>query len=189
MPRYGQRLLQEMDAVDRFESLSAQTHMRHALGYIERIRDDGALFWNADPTQLAQWHVYCNKLRSFIADIQQRRNTDNQSLETAMREFFQTFEHFERRIDQMLYKFADDPAQSTNCENVYFFMRLVYRLCTYAVVSAWIDDKQDQLVLTINVDLVTGKQESEWSGDSMQVPQKYRSATKKFWLKSNGRPK
>ncbi len=106
-----------------------------------------------------------------------------------MREFFQTFEHFERRIDQMLHQFAADAAQSTNCETVYFFMRLVYRLCTYAVVSAWIDDKQDQLLLTVNIDLATGKQQSEWTGNSMQVLQKYRSATKNFWLKSNGRPK
>ena len=189
MPRYGKRLLQEMDAVDRFESLSAQTHMRYALGCIERIREDGALFWSSDSRQLTRWHKYCNELWGFIADVWKRRDIDKQPLETAMRECFQTFEHFERRIDQMLYKFADDPAQSANCENVYFFMRLVYRLCTYAVVSAWIDDKQDQLVLTANIDLATGGQQSEWTGNSMQVPQKYEPATRKFWLKSTGRPK
>ncbi len=189
MPKYKDRQLELIDLIDRFESSPSWKHTRDARALIGRLRDDGLVLWDEGSSQLAQWREYSDDLWVFMNNLRERRDSKKQDLQTALREFIQLFEHSERRMDQLLHQFAERPAFDSERVRIRDWTHLVFRICTYAIASSWIDDKQEEITTTITINIMTGERTEEGNRIEMQVPQKYRSATKKFWLKSNGRPK
>lgn len=178
MSRYRGRNLQWMDIVGRFEAKPSSTHLCNALGLLEMLSDKGKSFWDRDSEQFRKWHLYSFELRTFLKNLRQRREVEEQPLEIAMREFVQEFEHSTLRMHQMLYGAVADPESDERVKQMINWFNLIYLSSTYALLSAWIDDKQESNSLTTIVDLTTGEVRQEGDRTEMRVPRKYRRATK-----------
>jgi len=175
--RRYQRLL---DIVHPFESRPSSHHLRDAMGAIERLKDEGRQFWHADSDELTRWRDGCNELWVFLNTLGQRRDIDQQPLETAFREFAQAFEHTVYRMTEMLHGVRGhgecDPPE---VDAVFRWIELVYRMATYGLVSYWIDDKTEQIIIRINVNLATGDHSAETEvAQAMRIPKKYRSSAR-----------
>ena len=180
MAKYRDRPLQWDDIIGRFESQPCSHHTRHALVLIERLRDEGARFWDEESQQLKRWRHYCGCLWRFLNNLGYRRDTAKQSLETAMREFIQEFEHSTGGMYEMLYGKAAEPNYAEDFREITNLFHVVYRSSTYALVSHWIDDKQEHKLITMKVDLTTGESSLEVTGSEMRVQRKYQKSTRRL---------
>ena len=117
-------------------------------------------------------------LYRFINRLGERRYIEKQPLETAFREFIQEFEHSISGMYEMLYGTASDPEDSEHIQQIIDWFNLVYRLSTYALVSYWIDDKTEEHIGKITVDMRAGEISEHWTRKEMRVPRKYRRTTK-----------
>ena len=189
MPKYKDRQLELIDLIDPFESSPSWKHTRDALGLIGRLRDDGSMFWDEGSPQLTRWRKYSDDLWVFLNNLGQRRDSKKQDLQTVLREFIQLFEHSERRMDQLLHQFAGHAAFDSDLSRIRDWTNSVFRICTYAITSFWIDDKWEDITATITNNYTTGERTEEWNRTEMQIPRKYRAAAEKFWLKSKSRPR
>ena len=97
-----------------------------------------------------------------------------------MREFFQEFEHSTGRMYQLMYSTDADTERDERIREIINRFNIVYLTSTYALVSAWIDDKQDRNTRTTLVDLTTGEVKQEGTLTRMQVPKKYRKSTRRI---------
>ena len=95
-----------------------------------------------------------------------------------MREFTHEFEHSTQRMYQMLYGPVSNPESDERVGQIMNWFNLVFLSSTYALLSAWIDDKQEHNSLTTRVNLTTGEVRQEGTRSEMRVPRKYRRATK-----------
>ena len=151
------------------------------LGWIGSLKDDGRDFWPEGAPQLERWERGCTELGEFLSRLGTRRDLKNQDLATAMREFIQEFEHHTERMYQML----SEPVDGSNNDDerltqVFDWMNLVFRSSIYALLSGWIEDKQDDFLTTITINLATGESSQETTGTGMKVPKKYQRATKRI---------
>ena len=178
MTRFDQRPLQLTDLLRRFEADSHQTHVHIALGLISRLNDHGREFWDEDSDQFLRWNKGCMELWRYLNRLGTRRDIDKQDLPTAMREFIQEFEHTTWRMYQMLHGADGGSNDDKNIAGVFDWINLVFRASVYALLSAWIDDKQDKSRLYITVNMATKETKEEWTLDKMKVPAKYRRAAK-----------
>lgn len=178
MPRFRDRSLRLLDIPDRFEAQPSSVHAYNALGAIGRLRDDGDRFWGDGSSQNTRWKEYCMILYRFINRLGERRYIEKQPLETAFREFIQEFEHSISGMYEMLYGTASDPEDSEHIQQIIDWFNLVYRLSTYALVSYWIDDKTEEHIGKITVDMRAGEISEHWTRKEMRVPRKYRRTTK-----------
>ena len=143
MPRYKNRPLRWPDVLGRFETGSYTWHLRNARGLIERIRDDGSQIFDKDSKPLHKWQNYCSVLLTFLAEWRQRRDS-KKNLETAMREFIHEFEHSTEHMEKLLYKISTDLNANEDVRNIRILIDVAYRASTYALLSAWIPDKQGE---------------------------------------------
>ena len=180
MPRYEERPLQWTDVLGRFESRSHSDHLRNALGLVGRLKDEGARLFGKDSKQLRRWQGGCSELLIFLNTLGRRRDSEKQSLETAMREFIQEFEHSTERIQQMLYGAGMDSEKKEDVRQIMDLVNLAFRSSTYALVSAWIDDKHDDVSLVTTIDLTAGEVRQEGKRTPMRVPAKYKKSTKRL---------
>lgn len=180
MPRFRERGLQWGDIICRFESGSYSIHHHNARGLIESLRDEARRFWDRDSQQFRKWGKYCTDLLVFLNDSSRRRNFMKQNLETAMREFIQNFEHSTSRMYQMLYGASADPTNDEEVHQIMEHFHWVFRVSVYALVSAWIDDKQETNSLRTTINVTTGKMTVEGSRVGMRVPKRYRNGTKRL---------
>ena len=97
-----------------------------------------------------------------------------------MREFIQEFEHSTHRMYQMLHGTLADPDDDKAARDIMTLFDWVYRLSTYALVSAWIDDKQEDYSISIRYNLTTGEVREESRLTKMRVPKKYWKSTRKL---------
>lgn len=180
MPRYEERPIEWSDVIGRFEALPSSHHARNALGIIGRLGDEGANYWNSDSNELSNWNRYCTVLWTFINDLSERRDLKKQSLETAMREYIQEFEHSRARLIQLLYGTVDYTESNASILKIFELLHWAYLASTYALVSYWIEDKQEHVSLTTTINLTTGETRQEGKRIEMRVPRKYRRATKRI---------
>lgn len=180
MSRYQERSLQWTDILGRFEAHSHSDHLRNARGLVERLKDEGIRFFDKDSEQLRGWQRYCSELLTFLNTLRLRRDSEKQGLETAMREFIQEFEHSTERIEQMLYGAVADPDNDEDVRRIRNWVNVAYRSSTYALVSAWINDKHDDISLVTTIDLTVGEVRQEGKRTLMKVPPKYKKSTKRF---------
>ena len=180
MPRYKKRQLQWMDIIGRFEAQSHSAHFHNARGLIERLKDEGARFFDEGSEQLRRWQRCCSVLLSFLNNLGQRRDLGKEGLETVMREFIQEFEHSTERMEQMLYGAVVEPDNNEDVRQIRNWINLAYRASTYALLSAWIEDKHDDISLVTTIDLTTGEVRQEGNRTPMRVPPKYKKSTKRF---------
>ena len=180
MPRFKQRQLQWTDIIERFEAKSHSERARHARGMIERLRSEGDRFLEGKPDQLRRWCHYCTQLLHFLRDLDLRRDSEQQDLETAMREFIQEFEHSTNRMSQILYGALTDPDSNEAAQQIMTLFESLYRVSTYAVVSAWIADKHEETTYRIRVNLTTGDVKDDVTHIPMRIPKKYQKSTKRL---------
>ena len=180
MARFDERPLQWTDILGRFEANSHQTHTHNTLGLIGTLKDLGRTFWPDGSDQLRRWEEGCAELWSFLNRLGLRRDLNKQDLATVMREFIQEFEHTTGRMYQMLYGEIPDNEDDQKIAEVFDWFNFVFRSAIYALLSGWIEDKQDHLAVTINVNLSTGETTQERTGTEMTVPKKYQRATKRL---------
>ena len=172
-----------LDLVPRFEGESSGVHVRNALGATGRLKDDGTAFWSEGTPQLEKWHHECDELMEFIGrSLGKRRHLDKQDLSTALREFVQTFEHSQWRLDQLL---RSGPSEEDR-RRILRWCDLIYRLSTYALIAFWIDDKTEHVAtrISMRLDRTTGmvteqSMETEVT-KKMTVPKKYKKATQRL---------
>ena len=180
MPRFNERSLQWMDILGRFEAHSHQEHTHNTLGLIGSLKDQGRTFWPSNSSQLRRWEEGCTELWSFINELGTRRDVNGQDLSTAMREFIQEFEHTTWRMYQMVYGAVEDPEDNQEIANMFDWFNLVFRSAICALLSGWITDKQDNLVIATHINLTTGETTQEWSRTTMKVPEEYQRAVKRL---------
>ena len=180
MPRFDERPLQWTDILGRFEAHSHQTHTHNTLGLIGALKDQGRTFWPSESSQLHRWEEGCIELWSFTNRLCTRRDSNEQDLPTAMREFIQEFEHTTGRMYQMLYGAVEDPEDNHAIADVFDRFNFVFRSAVYALLSGWITDKHDNFRSTIHINLATGETTQERSGTAMKVPKKYQHATNRL---------
>lgn len=178
MTRFDERPLRLTDVLGRFESDSHQTHVRIALGLVGALKDQGRKFWVEDSDQFRRWNEGCTELWGFLNRLGERRDVDKQCLATAMREFIQEFEHTTWRMYQMVYGASDESNDDKSIAEIFDWINLVFRASVYAIVSGWIDDKQENGRLEITVNMLTGETKEKLTLDAMKVPEKYRRAAR-----------
>ena len=96
-----------------------------------------------------------------------------------MREFIQEFEHSTERMKQMLYGAVVDPDNDEDVRQIRDLFNLAYRLSTYALASARINDKHEDVSLRTIVDLTSGEVRQEGTRTKMRVPRKYQKSTRR----------
>ena len=180
MARFDERPLQWTDILGRFEAHSHQTHTHNTLGLIGTLKDLGRTFWPDGADQLRRWEEGCAELWSFLNRLGLRRDLNKQDLATVMREFIQEFEHTTGRMYQMLYGEIPDHEDDQKIAEVFDWFNFVFRSAIYALLSGWIEDKQDHFAITTTINLTTGETTQERTGTEMAVPKKYRRATKRL---------
>ena len=155
MPKFKNRRLQIVDLIGRFETRSSAEHTYNALAAVERLKDEGATFWEKGSFQLLRWESGCSILWKFLNTLGRRR-LETPDLAEVMREFVQEFEHSTGRMLQMLYGTSDDLDNDPEISRILNWLCLVYRLSTYSLVSYWIDDKTEENTIKIKVNISTG---------------------------------
>ena len=176
----NRRLTQLQDIVHPFESRPSSHHLGDAMGAIQRLRDEGHQFWEADSNEFARWHRACTDLWEFLNTLGRRRDSDKQPVETAFREFVQAFEHSIYRMKELLHGRGEDLERDLPEVDVVFrWVELVYRLSTYGLVSYWIDDKTEEGTIRMTLNMTPG----EWSRETevvrkMRIPRKYRNSAR-----------
>ena len=178
--RFDERPLHWTDILGRFEAHSHQTHIHSAMGLIGGLKDIGRNFWPEGSPQLSRWEEGCTELWSFLNRLGTRHDLNKQDLATAFREFIQEFEHTTYRMYQMLYGTVADPNNNDSVTHVFDWFNLVFRSSTYALVSRWLNDKQEQNLVHISIDMASGESSEDWTRTEMKVPQKYQRATKRL---------
>ena len=156
MARFNERSPQLMDLVDRIDSVPSSTHIRNALAIIARLEDDGRRYWSEDDDRYTKWKEYCGELSHLLRGLRQRRRECDPGLETTLKEFIHEFEHSTHRMRQMAFGIVGDtePKRDESDERLCIapsmseildWFNLVYRLSTYALISAWADDEQESV--------------------------------------------
>ena len=97
-----------------------------------------------------------------------------------MREFIQEFEHSTHRMYQLLYETLEDSDNDEAVREIMGLLNWAYRFSTYALVSAWIDDKQEGNTLMTSIDLTTDEVRQEGALTKMQVPREYKHTAKRL---------
>ena len=178
MPRYKDRKTCLMDAVPRFEAEPSSTHVRNAIGAIERLERDGVALWDEGSDQLSRWREGYTEISVFLNRLGERRYAQKQDLATVLREFIQEFEHQTGRLFQMLYSTSEDPDNDPDVERIVLWFNTIYRFSTYALLSFWIDDKTEETNVKIKINLTERRTNVEWNRNQMNVPKDYRKSTK-----------
>ena len=176
-PRLQARQTRLMEFVGRFEAKSSPAHIHDALAAIDRLKDDGANFWDEGSDQLARWRRGCTTLWTFLNTLGNRRDIEKQDLTVVLREFIQEFEHSTWRMYQMLYGILDDSDSDSTLRKMLDWFDLVYKLSTYAVVSTWIDDKTERISVRITANMISGEHTEKWTRNKMRIPKNYRHAS------------
>ncbi len=180
-PRFRDRRYSRLlDLIPPFESRPSSHHVRDAMAIVERLRDEGRQFWPAGSDELVRWREGCTELWVFLNNLGQRRDSGQQPLETAFREFVQAFEHTVYRIEQMLHGVrGQGECDPPEVDVVFRWIELAYRLSTYGIVSYWIDDKTEEKVTRISLNLTTGEQSQDTEVvRQMSIPRKYRQSAR-----------
>ena len=178
MARFANRPLQWSDVIGRFEAKSSAEHAHNALGLVGRLKDEGRKFWDADSKELEKWRQYCDVMWAFLNSLRKRHDVDEQSLETAMREFVREFEHSTGRMYQMVFGQVTDPDNDDRVREMMAWFSLVFQTSIYALLSAWSEDKQETNTLTTTVDLTTGEVRQHGTRTEMRVPRRLKKFTK-----------
>ena len=132
--RFKDRHLRLPDLVYRFEAAPTSTHVRSALGLIERLKDEGSRRWNPDSKQLNRWRDYCDVLWRFInSELGTRRFLEQQDLSTALREFISEFEHSTHGMFEMLYGTSDNPDTDEEIQRLLSWFEMLFRFSIYAM--------------------------------------------------------
>ena len=117
---------------------------------------------------------------SFLNRVGTRRKLDKLDLATALREFFQEYEHITERMYQMVYGAVDNPNDDERFAEIFDWFNFVFQSTTYALVSGWIDDKQEDVYMKSTVNLASGETSHETTVSEMKIPTKYQRATKRI---------
>lgn len=178
--RFKNRHLELFDLVGRFESSPTSGHARDARAVIERVRDEGSAFWHEGSSQLKRWRDYCNVLWSFVhTSLGERRHIKKQDVAETLREFFQEYEHSAHGMFEMLYGTSADPEKDPRIKQVLEWFPMIFRCSTYAITSFWLDDKTEEILTEISINLTTGvSSEKTTRLKEMKVPKKYRHASR-----------
>lgn len=172
--RYNERSLQPIDLIGRFEAKSSADHCYDAIATLQRLRDDGRRYWRSDPEALKRWNRGCEVLLKFLNTLGGRTK---EPLATVMREFVQEFEHAVGRMYQLLFSESAPEGEATR-ERFLSWVEFAYRLSTYAILSSRLEDKTEETMISMKVNVWTGEVTETRSHKPMTVPKEYRKATK-----------
>lgn len=186
MARYSERLLDAFDIFERFEYKSSNDLTRTALAAIDRLKDEGSQHFKADQEQLKRWERGCNEMQDLINHLGSIRDSrrhaaekvgddfdPNTELLRVFRDFVDRFEHIECRIHQELYSGELISKRERAIEDAWFWLNVVYRFATYAIVATYIDGKQDITTVTIRHKLSTGETTEDWTHKPMRFPRNF----------------
>ena len=156
-------------------------HVRNANALIERMAEEGKSLFPHDSGQSRRWQEGWDEVKQHISRLGQSNQGD---LATALRKFIHSWEHQTERMDQMMFGLTDsrDTESDTrmNASQLRAWTDLTYKASTYAIISAYIPDKQENSMLRMTINLTTRKTTTTWERIKARVPRKYRHATKKL---------
>ena len=117
-------------------------------------------------------------LLNLIDRMGERRDGVEQGLTTALREFFQEFEHTTSRMSQVLYSRRNDPDFESKSQWMDRWCDLTFRFSVYALTSFWIPDKTEETTIRMTMNVRTGRTVTSSVTNPMQVPREYRRTTR-----------
>ena len=80
---------------------------------------------------------------------------------------------------EMLYGTSADPEKDPRIKQVLEWFPMIFRCSTYAITSFWLDDKTEEILTEISINLTTGvSSEKTTRLKEMKVPKKYRHASR-----------
>ena len=186
MARYSARLLDAFDIFDRFEYKSSNDLTGSALAAIGRLKDEGSQHFNPGQEQLERWEKGCHELWHLINDLGSIRDTRRHAAENrgedfdlrsellgVFGDFVDRFEHIELRIHQELYSDEMKSDQKLAIDGAWFWLNVVYRFATYAIVATSIEGKQDVITATIQRSLSAGETTEECTHSPMRFPRNF----------------
>ncbi|MCY3487576.1 MAG: hypothetical protein OXH34_03975 [Bacteroidetes bacterium] len=164
--------------MERFEG-NLHLHSRNAVSVIGRIKDDGYEYFDMGSAPLKRWQKYCQDLQDFISRELPVRNHNGQDLVTVLREFFQEFEHSSYGLDEMIHKVALDRGDEGVIVDLWDWLSLAHRNSVYAIVACWAPDKKQVDTCHIEINVSAGTSSQKWTREEMEVPKRYKRATKR----------
>ena len=161
-----------------------KVHAGNSQRVIERLGDDGRLFFSESSSEYNRWEESCNELNR-ISTLESRYKYDNDNnfyrpgaLFDIFREFIDMFERVEYNLYQLLQsesivKYHRSPSITDKCN---FWLPTYYRFAIYAIISTFIKDKTESRSLEIRLNLTTGEYSETWSAPPLpiKVPRRYR---------------
>ena len=146
---------------------------------IGHLKEDKWRFWTDGNSQLRRWDRACDELERSQWRLSTFPEISDEEQTTALRKFIQEFEHHTGRMYQMLHGEAHDPDREQGLA-IFDWLNLVFLSSVYAIVSGWIDDKQEENLVEIKLNVITGESSQEWTRTDMTVPKEHRRATKRI---------
>lgn len=133
--RFGDRPRELIDLVHHINEHTSAEHSYNAVASVGRLKEEGNRFWKTQPRERDRWNHYCDDLFRFLnAGMGERRFLRKQSLEEALTEFIDQFEHHTGRIYQMLHA---KHIATFDREWVLAWINVIYRFSTYAILTFW----------------------------------------------------
>ena len=155
-----------------FDRLSLSHLLRNTRGMIERIRDDGRIYWKSDADAQKRWNRSCDDMINAMASAYSRRHDP---LEHVLRDTIHVYEHSERRLVEMMKASSID---ESSWVPFLVWIEATFRAAIYAITAMWLDDKHDLTTMTLEIDIGTGETTDDIQYTPPTTPRKYRKKAK-----------
>ena len=166
-----------IDIIPRFESQSASEHAYNAVASLDRLKDDGKLFFSHDSSQLKRWERGCNKLKAHVNTL---RSLGSDDMPEAFRQFIRDFEHDSERMFQMIRDLDSDTQPGSSVDSVMAWLAFSYQLSTYAIVASYVKRDDPTGRIDIQFDSKTGAVKDKWRMPRFVVPRRLRKFIRKI---------
>ena len=161
-----------------------KVHAGNSPGVIERLGDEGRLYFSESSSEYNRWEESCNELTR-ISTLESGYKYDNDNnlyrpgaLFDILRKFIDMFERVEYSLYQLFHfkskeKNHRSPSIADKCN---FWLPTYYRFAIYAIISTFIKDKTKSHTLKIQFNLTTGEYSETCSAPPLpiSVPRRYR---------------
>ncbi len=161
-----------------------KVHAGNCQRVIERLGDDGRLYFSESSSEYNRWEESCNELTR-ISTLESGYKYDNdnnlyrpEALFDILREFIDMFVQVEYNLYQFLHSKSNmKHHRSSSIADIFnFWLPLYYRFAIFAIISTFIKDKTESRTLEIRLNLTTEEYSETWSSPPLpiKVPRRYR---------------
>ena len=152
MGRFKKRIVRRWrDIWKLFEAVSAQSHRHEAFAFISNVLIRSAELFSEADGRRTKWDKYCKELLAVDSEVQVKFH-DKEGCVSALRHLFRSVEHADHRMYQLLHSIEEDKKREAAITQWEREMAVAFRMLVYAAVAQWCPDRQEHMIVTINVD-------------------------------------